>query len=49
MKAELLLRSFATRTLVRIGVVDEPRGPVGRPVRGGFSVTDAYTVDGDDR
>jgi hypothetical protein len=42
MKAELLLRSFATRTLVRIGIVDEPKNPVGRPPMQGRGVDDTY-------
>jgi hypothetical protein len=43
MKAELLLRSFVTRTLIRIGVVDPPKNPIGRPPRGGLGVGDEYT------
>jgi hypothetical protein len=44
MKAELLLRSFATRTLIRIGVCDPPRNPVGRPVQGGLGINSEQRV-----
>jgi hypothetical protein len=43
-KSELLLRSFVTGTLIRLGVVDSPRNPPGRPLHGGLGVTDAYTT-----
>ena len=46
LKVELLQRSFVTRTLIRLGVVDPPKNPVGRPVRGGLGVTDAYRING---
>jgi hypothetical protein len=37
-KSELLLRSFVIRTLIRLGVVDAPRNPPGRPLHGGLGV-----------
>ena len=33
------MRIFATRTLIRIGIVDPPRNPVGRPVQGGLGIS----------
>ena len=45
MKAELLLRSFVTRTL---SVVDPPKNPIGRPPRGGLGVGEEYTIDRED-
>jgi hypothetical protein len=37
-RAELMAQSFMTRTLLRLGIVEPPRGPMGRPPRGGLGV-----------
>ncbi|HEY6327907.1 MAG TPA: hypothetical protein VI756_01120 [Blastocatellia bacterium] len=43
LRAELLSRSFLTRTLGKLGVVDIPAAAKpGRPVNGGLGVTDEY-------
>lgn len=39
LKVELMQRSFVTRTLIRLGCIDPPRNPVGRPVQGGIGIT----------
>jgi hypothetical protein len=39
LKHELMARSFLTRTLIRIGIVDIPARPIGRPPQGGLGVT----------
>jgi hypothetical protein len=39
LKHELMARSFLTRTLIRISIVDMPARPIGRPPRGGLGIT----------
>jgi hypothetical protein len=39
LKHELMARSFLTRTLIRIGIVDIPARPIGRPPKGGLGIT----------
>ena len=45
----LMSQSFMTRSLIRLGAIDPPRNPVGRPTMGGRGVTEEYRrVNGDD-
>jgi hypothetical protein len=39
-KHELMARTFLVRTLQRIGIVDIPARPIGRPPQGGLGITD---------
>jgi hypothetical protein len=49
-RAVLMAQSFMTRSLIRLGAVDVPKNPIGRPPgRGNLGVGEAYTVNGDDR
>ena len=46
----LMSQSFMTRSLIRLGAIDPPRNPTGRPPgRGSLGVGDAYTINGYDR
>jgi hypothetical protein len=52
LRVELASRSFATKTLLRIGVVEVPADkPVGRPPRGGLGILETredWRANGDD-
>ena len=45
LKVELLQRSFVSRTLLRLGIIDPPKKPVGRPPRGGLGVGEEYRIN----
>ena len=38
----LMSQSFMTRSLLRLGIAEPPKNPIGRPPMGGRGVTDAY-------
>ena len=51
-RALLMAQSFMTRSLIRLGAIDTPKNPMGRPPgRGNLGVGDEYRLrfNGDDR
>jgi hypothetical protein len=51
-RALLMAQSFMTRSLIRLGAIDTPKNPMGRPAgRGNLGVGDEFRLrmNGDDR